>query len=267
MDGTKALVTGASRGIGRAVAIELARRGMNVVASMRDPEAADFDDVGAIRGSIEVARLDVTDPSTISVPSDLGVLVNNAGIDASYLPVEHLPVDEWRRVFETNVFGLVAMTQAAIAVMRPRRTGVICNLTSAAVVFPMPLYAIYRSSKAAVAALGETLAAELREFGIRVVEVQPGPIATEMLAESARMPEAATVEAYAGLAKRTHEARLGMAETTEPDVAASAICDAITDDNAPLRVSCDEVGRGLAQGFDATPYNQWFGSLVKTFDP
>lgn len=103
--------------------------------------------------------MDVTDPSTIDVPDDLRILVNNAGIDAPYLPVEHTPLEVWRSVFETNVFGLVAVTQAAVAAMRPRRTGVVCNITSASIWFPMPLFSVYRASKAAVAAFGESLAA------------------------------------------------------------------------------------------------------------
>ena len=88
-----ALVTGASRGIGRAVAIELANRGFDTVATMRDPEAGASmaDETG---GRLSVRRLDVTDPSTFDVPDDLRVLVNNAGIDTDYLPVEHANIDD-----------------------------------------------------------------------------------------------------------------------------------------------------------------------------
>ena len=83
-----AVVTGASRGIGRAVALELAARGFDTVATMRDP-AAGASMAEEAEGSLEVRRLDVTDPSTFDLPGDLRVLVNNAGIDVDYLPVEH----------------------------------------------------------------------------------------------------------------------------------------------------------------------------------
>ena len=91
-----AVVTGAGRGIGRAVALELAARGFATVATMRDP-AAGASMVEEAEGSLEVRRLDVTDPSTSPLPGDLRVLVNNAGIDVDYLPVEHAEVDDWRQ--------------------------------------------------------------------------------------------------------------------------------------------------------------------------
>src|SRR5947207_10326982 len=97
----RALVTGASRGIGRAVAIELAQRGFDVVAAMRQPaDGADLAGLGT--GHIDVTRLDVCDPSTYAIPNDLRVLVNNAGADGDHVPVEHADVDEWRSIFETN---------------------------------------------------------------------------------------------------------------------------------------------------------------------
>jgi NAD(P)-dependent dehydrogenase (short-subunit alcohol dehydrogenase family) len=267
MNSGSALVTGAARGIGRAVAIELARRGFDVVATMRDPGAASFSDVAELSGSIRSQRLDVTDPGTISMPDDLCVLVNNAGVDGPYLPVEHASLDDWRRVFETNVFGLIAVTQAALAVMRPRHSGTVCNVTSASIVFPMPLYAMYRASKAAVAALGESLAAEVAEFGIRVLEVQPGPIDTEMYAASAREPEASSHEEYRALSKRTHEARLAVATPTPAEAAAIKIVDAIVNGTSPLRVSCDPVGQSLRQGRDSMSDDDWFATILKSMAP
>ena len=87
-----AVVTGASRGIGRAVAIELAARGFDTVATMRDPADGD----GPLRTAFEVQRLDVTDPSTIALPDGLRVLVNNAGVESDNLPLEHMPLESWR---------------------------------------------------------------------------------------------------------------------------------------------------------------------------
>src|SRR5258706_16433169 len=93
-----AVVTGASRGIGRAVAIELAARGFETIATMRKP--ADGADLSGIR----VERLDVTDPSTIALPEGLRVLVNNAGVESDNLPAEFMPIESWQRLVATNGF-------------------------------------------------------------------------------------------------------------------------------------------------------------------
>ena len=193
--------------------------------------------------------------SSFVLPAGLRVLVNNAGIETSYLPAESAPLAAWRAVFETNLFGLVELTQRAIPVLRAAGGGAIVNITSASLLFPMPFYAIYRASKAAVQAFGETLAAELRPFGIRVLEVLPGPIETDMLAGSAREPEAARLAGYAALARWAHHARQGMNGATTPAaLAARRIADALLDDAAPLRVACDDVGAAMIGGADAAPF-------------
>src|ERR1700755_398012 len=96
--GGVAVVTGASRGIGRAIAGDLARAGFDVVATMRAPETGDglAEEVGTTAGSITVQRLDVDDPSSIELPSDLRLLGNNAGVGRDYLPVGHGRTDPWR---------------------------------------------------------------------------------------------------------------------------------------------------------------------------
>jgi NAD(P)-dependent dehydrogenase (short-subunit alcohol dehydrogenase family) len=257
-----ALVTGAGRGLGRALARELALRGFDVLATMRDPAAGASlaDEAGPAARRIRVAVLDVTRPAEFAPPEGLRVLVNNAGIETDYLPVEHAPLEAWRSVFEANVFGLVELTRRAIpALRRTARAreggGAIVNVTSASLLFPMPFYAAYRASKAAVQALGESLAAELRPLGIRVLEVLPGPIETDLLAGSDREPEAAAHAGYTALARWAHDARRGMSGRTTPaPVAARRIVDAILDDASPLRVACDDVGAALLAAADAAPF-------------
>jgi len=252
-----ALVTGASRGLGRATALELARCGFEVWATMRDPSQGDslLAAAGVEAKRIRVTRLDVTQPETLLLPERLRVLVNNAGVETAYLPVEHAPLAAWRDVFETNLFGLAEVTRRAIPALRGAGGGVIANVTSSSLLFPMPFYAIYRASKAAVAALGETLAAELACFGIRVIEVMPGPIETEMLAGSDRAPEAAAHAGYGPLARWAHEARGAMNGSTTPaEAAARRIAAAILDDASPLRVACDDVGRAMIAGADVAPF-------------
>ena len=263
-----ALVTGASRGLGRAVALCLARRGFEVVAAMRHPaDGAPLAAEAAREGlRLALAELDVRRAEGFEMPAGLRVLVNNAGVDAPYLPVEAAPLEAWREIFETNVFGLAATTRLAIPALRSAGGGVICNVTSASLLFPMPLYALYRASKAAVSALGESLRAELGGFGIRLLEVLPGPIATDMLAASDRPPEAFSVPGYALLAERAWAGRRGVAGSVTPaGVAAEAIASAILDDGAPLRVPCDSLGQGLLEAWRAAPDEEWLRQLLTSF--
>jgi NAD(P)-dependent dehydrogenase (short-subunit alcohol dehydrogenase family) len=256
-----AVVTGASRGIGRAVAIELARRGFDVIATMRNPDAgaALADETSGATGSLRVERLDVTDPSTINLPDGLRVLVNNAGVEDDNLPIEVMPMEIWRRLFETNVFGLVAVTQQAIPKLRANGGGVICNITSSSILAPVPFLAAYRASKAAVMALGESLVAEVAPFGIRVVEIMPGPIATDMLATSERPSAAIEHEQYRAMAEHMWESRKGIRDLHTPTAdAARDIADAILDDDGPLRYGCDPLSNGLLDAWRAAESDEMF---------
>ena len=230
-------MTGASRGIGHAVATGLALRGVDVLAGVRTVSPSP---------TLDEIHLDLCDLGEFAPPDALQILVNNAGLDTAYLPVEHMPLDSWRAVFETNVFGLVELTRRCIPVMRTNGGGVIVNITSASLAVGMPLYACYRASKAAVAAFGESLSAEVAAFGIRVVEVAPGPIATDMLADSDRLPEAARCDGYVELAQGVWDGRRSIEPFVTPvDVAAARIVEAILDPSVTGRVACDQLGADL----------------------
>ncbi len=263
--GGVALVTGASRGLGRAIALELAKRGFEVVATMRNPEAAaDLPELAAQSGAVlSTARLDVTRPETIQIPDGLRVLVNNAAIDEAYLPIEHTPIAQWRSIFETNFFGVVEVTRRALPALRSSGTGVICNVTSCAYLTPVPLFSVYRASKAAVGSLGESLRAELAPFGIRVVEVLPGPIDTDMLRASDRLPEGAVHAGYREFAEGLRAGRQASAQfTVSAEEAARAVADAILDDAAPLRNSCDPLGQGQLEGWRQTSDEVWMRRML-----
>jgi NAD(P)-dependent dehydrogenase (short-subunit alcohol dehydrogenase family) len=249
-----AVVTGASRGIGRGVAIELARRGFDTVATMRDPVAGAAlpEAVADGAGSLRVEALDVTAPGGYEPPAGLRVLVNNAGVEAPHPAFEDTPLDLWRHMYETNVFGLIDVTRRAIPSLRASGGGVLCNVTSSSILAPVPFYGPYRSSKAAVSAIGETLRAELAPFGIRVLEVMPGPIATDMLAGSGEPPAAIERAEYRPMAERAHAGRQNTeAMITSVEDAARAIVDAILDDDAPLRVGCDPLSVGMLEAWRA----------------
>jgi NAD(P)-dependent dehydrogenase (short-subunit alcohol dehydrogenase family) len=241
-----ALVTGASRGIGRAVALELARRGFDTVATMRDP-AAGSGMVEGVAGRLQVRRLDVTDPATFELPDDLSVLVNNAGVDTEYLPVEHADIGDWRRMFETNVFGTVALTSAVIPTLRRDRPSVVCTITSSSIIAAVPFYSAYRASKAAASAFCDSLRVEVAPFGIRVVEILPGPVDTDMFRLSTGDLDAVRYPQYRALAGVAAELRRAHADprVVEPAAAASAIVDAIVDSSGPMRYGCDPVSHEL----------------------
>jgi NAD(P)-dependent dehydrogenase (short-subunit alcohol dehydrogenase family) len=265
-----ACVTGASRGIGRAVALELARRGFAVVATMRDPAAGEslVAESESIGSRIELARLDVDAPDAFALPEGLRVLVNNAGLDVANDAVEHTSLEPWRRCFETNVFGAVELTRRALPRLRAAGGGVVCNVTSASLLVPMPFFSVYRASKAALSAFGESLRSEMAPHGIRVLEVLPGAIDTDMLADSSPVPEAVAHPAYRAQAELVGSRRGdSVVAPTPADRAAAAIVDAILDDASPLRVACDPMGEALLAAWRAQDDEALMASLVAAFSP
>jgi NAD(P)-dependent dehydrogenase (short-subunit alcohol dehydrogenase family) len=174
------VVTGASTGIGAATARELARRGFHVLAGVRR-EA----DGAALRAAgIEPVILDITRPEQIRDlagrigDGPLRALVNNAGI-AVNAPVEALPMDEWRRQFEVNLFGHIAVTQALLPALL-RSSGRVVNISSVGGKVAMPAYGAYAGTKFALEAVSDALRRELAPLGVQVVVVEPGGVRTEM---------------------------------------------------------------------------------------
>lgn len=172
---TRVLITGCSTGFGRAAAVELTKRGFEVVATARKPETLDDLDVA------ERVRLDVDDDQSVAAAlkkaGPIDALVNNAGFGVMG-PVEHVPLDEARRMVETNFFGAVRMVQAVIPQMRERGGGTIVNVTSLAGRVAAPLNGFYAASKYALEAFSEALHYEVGHFGIRVRIVEPGVFET-----------------------------------------------------------------------------------------
>jgi NAD(P)-dependent dehydrogenase (short-subunit alcohol dehydrogenase family) len=175
------LITGSSSGIGRATAIEAARRGHRVFASARHRE--DVADLTA--KGIDTLSMDVTDPGSIAagVATVLGAagridaLVNNAGY-GQYGAIEDVSEEEWRAQFDVNVFGAVAVLRAVVPGMRAARRGTIVNVSSLAGKVTVPFAGPYCASKHALEAISDALRVELAPWRIRVVVVEPGPITT-----------------------------------------------------------------------------------------
>lgn len=267
-----ALVTGASRGIGRSIAVELADRGFATIVAMRNPaDGADL--AGASEGRLSVVRMDVTDPATYQLPADLRVVVNNAGIDSPYLPVEHSSLDDWRSLFETNVVGLVGTTMAAIPILRANRPAVVCNVTSSSILACVPFYSAYRATKAAVSAFCDSLRVEVAPSGIRVVEILPGPVDTDMFQLSTGDQAAARFGRYRPMADQAVALRRQAADplVSSPEDAAVIIVDAILDDAGPMRYGCDPLSIGLLdlwrQSDDEAMFNLTGQSLIDLVEP
>ena len=228
-----AAVTGASRGIGMATALELARRGRPVLALVEDGLA------------VQVAVLDVVNPGAFRFPDDLEVLVNNAGARRDFLPVEHIAPEDWKAVFDINVFAMAEMSRRAIPVLRENGGGVICNVTSSAVLDLGPFFGAYRCSKVAASALCEEMRLELAPFGTRVVEILPGPTTTLMANDgvSARVAEAVRFPEYAAVARRQRELLAQQPEWATPEDVAVVIADAIAEGPGPMRHGTDAISR------------------------
>lgn len=179
------VITGASTGIGAACGLHLNRLGFHVFAGVRRPEAGEALQQQA-SGRLTPVFIDVTDPGSIAAAADmvaaavgetgLAGLVNNAGI-ARGGPLEFLPSAELQRQLEVNVIGQVAVSQAFLPFLR-RSRGRIVNIGSISGRIAMPFLGPYAASKFALAALTDSLRAELRPWGIEVCLVEPGPVAT-----------------------------------------------------------------------------------------
>jgi NAD(P)-dependent dehydrogenase (short-subunit alcohol dehydrogenase family) len=179
---TVVLITGCSTGIGRATAERLAKKGWNVYASARRPESIeDLKQKGC-----KTLALDVTDEASMRAAVDrvlaeegaVGALVNNAGYSQSGA-LESVPMDQLRRQFETNVFGLLRMCQLVLPGMREQRHGRIVNVSSMGGRLTFPGGGAYHATKYGVEALSDVLRFEVSGFGIHVVLIEPGLIRTQ----------------------------------------------------------------------------------------
>lgn len=175
------LITGCSSGIGKSSALKLAAAGHVVYATARRPETlAELAAAGC-----RTLALDVTDEESMSaavktVEAEHGaidVLINNAGY-GQYGPIEQVSVDEIRRQFETNLFGLIRLTQLVLPAMRAKRHGRIINVSSMGGRMTLPGGGAYHASKYALEAISDALRLELRPFGIDVVIIEPGVVRT-----------------------------------------------------------------------------------------
>lgn len=231
------LITGATAGIGRATALHLARKGHHIIATGRRRRALDAlqSEADAEQLAVDTLRLDVTDPAsireTVTKVDELtdghgvDVLVNNAGYGLA-APLAEVSADDLRHQFDTNVFGLMATTQAFLGAMVARGAGRIINVSSIGGRITFPMMGAYHASKYAVEALSDALRMELSPCGIHVSVIEPGPIKTEFVdrLNDAANPYKVDRSLYAKVFDRTDAIEgQAMAFAPGPEVIARAI--------------------------------------------
>lgn len=183
--GQKALVTGASSGIGRATAIRLAEQGFQVIVTARRIQR--LNELADQVQGITPKKIDQSEPEEVEkfcryvsgLSKPVSVLINNAGYSIRGA-LEDVALGDIRRLFEVNLFSLIRITQACLPGMRRLRKGTIVNVSSMVGKFAFPTRGIYAATKYALEAVSDALRMEVRPFGIRVVTVRPGAIATEL---------------------------------------------------------------------------------------
>ncbi len=248
-------ITGASTGFGRAFVEVLSKNGYRVVATARSLEAVETL-AGTGRERILPLRLDVTDAGTIERAVQaaverfgrIDVLVNNAGYGL-FGALEEFGLDEVRSQFETNVFGLLAVTQAVLPQMRRQKSGHIVNVGSVGGVVARAGGGAYSATKFAVEALSEALAGEVEGFGIRVMVVEPGPFRTDFAGRSMRGAQRQLPEYEEPLrVVREWLAKLDGNQPGDPVKAVRLIVQAVEDPRPPLHLP---IGRDARERIEA----------------
>lgn len=241
------LITGCSSGYGLETARHFLAQGWAVVATMRAPRQ----DILPRDERLRLLALDVTQPDSIAAALDaagpIDALVNNAGIGVVGA-FEATPMAHVRKVFETNTFGVMAMTQAVIPQFRAQGSGVIVNVTSSVTLAPMPLAAAYTASKQAIEGFTGSLAHELGHFGIRAKLVEPGYAPTTRFSHNTSVRvEDLIPEAYADFAAPIFAAFAQPALVTKESDVAAAVWRAANDLSGQLRFPAGPDAEALAR--------------------
>lgn len=239
-------ITGASTGLGKATAQLFQNKGWKVIATMRNPDAAQ--ELASLE-NVTVFPLDVTNPeqirSTVDQALDMGpvdVVFNNAGYGLIG-PLEALNDDQIVKQLNTNLLGVIRVTRAFIPYFRERKTGMFISTTSIGGLIAFPLGSTYHATKWALEGWSESLAFELNPFGIDIKTVSPGGIKTDFVSRSL---DSATSPAYEEMTNSLFSNMEGMMEAASlPEQIAEVVYEAATDGKKQLRYVAGEDARAL----------------------
>jgi NAD(P)-dependent dehydrogenase (short-subunit alcohol dehydrogenase family) len=255
LEGRVAVITGAGRGLGAAIADELAAQGASVVIADRDEDVARATAEG-LRAAGRVATprvVDVSDAQQVAELFDavaaehgrLDVLVNNAGVGVAGA-AEESSIEQARALFETNVFGAIRMTRAVLPHMREQGSGRIINVSSVLGFLPAPFMALYAATKHAIEGYSESLDHEVRDHGVRVLLVEPGYTRTSFDANAVAVDEPLALYARRREASDVLTAAAVKAGD-EPAVVGEAIVAAATDTHPKLRYPAGTLARRVSK--------------------
>ncbi|MET3288727.1 UNVERIFIED_CONTAM: NAD(P)-dependent dehydrogenase (short-subunit alcohol dehydrogenase family) [Brevibacillus sp. OAP136] len=267
-------ITGAASGFGMGAALSFARRGYRVIATMRNMAGNNSLQAAAkeqkLQSRVDYLELDVTVPATIQRAVEetikrygrIDILINNAGY-ALGGAIEEIPLASWRHQFETNLFGLISVTQAVLPFMRKERKGTIINISSVSGRIGLPGYAPYASSKFAVEGFSESLRMELLPFGIRVVLIEPGAYKTSIWQKGFTGMEVAADSPYRAMMDTVLTYSRKTAETAaDPSEVVEAIVKAAESPSPRLRYTMGK-GTGLLLSAKALLPWKWLELLIK----
>jgi short-subunit dehydrogenase len=237
------LITGCSTGIGHAACELFAENGWKVFAGSRNPNDLKFQHAG-----ISAIEIDVNDIASIdrcfSKLGDIDCVVNNAGYGL-LLPFEDTPAAEIEKMFHTNVFGLMEVSRRALPGMRKKGSGTIINIASVLGLIGTPWYAAYVSTKWAVEGFSESLAHEVKPFGIHIKIVEPGGTKTHFHDVAYESVQPKITEAYQERFGRKHATRGSKGDYDSPESVAKLILEAANDDSWRLRYSAPQAKKAL----------------------
>lgn len=276
------LITGCSSGFGYRMALKFARNGYHVIAGVRDVKSEGAKKLSQIAAqekvSIEVVHLDVTRAETIkkalSRAPKIDILINNAGYGYLGL-IEETPIEDFIKIYNTNVLGTIRMIQAVVPIMRKQGQGLIINFSSINGIVPFPLFSIYSSTKFAIETLSEGLRFELAPFGIQVVVVEPGSYATNFSENRVEQtglrrknsPYKKLIAKFFSRYVQTHAAAVkGISKVADPQEVAEAVYKIAQTKNPKLRY---RIGLDAHKYFyirKFLPFFVWEKILRKTYE-
>ncbi len=263
------LITGCSSGVGQALAIRFAKAGYPTYATARRLSSIE----NLVKVGCNILQLDVTNKSTIQEAVEtieqkhgsVGILINNAAVGLM-TPMETVPIDVVRQQYETNVFGVLAITQAVIPSMRKVGKGRIVQLGSSGGEFTTPGGGVYQATKYALCSMSDALRMELKPFGIDVTMVQPGAISSKFAENGAvlGMEKGSYIQLMKGVYKvATAAVKPDAPGTWSPDDVAKVVFNAGTKKSPKARYRPGFVAKSLIYLRLWLPYRVWDNMFIK----